>query len=205
MSERSGDQAVDALQYDRLIDCGVFQPGDRIEPVGGELIVREPQRTSTRPPSSWLLTPCGPRSGPAGACGFSSRGAGRRIGAGARHRRGAGISARLPADVILEARADPGGGRILARPGSRDQGQPRRQERIADYWIVNLVDEVLEVYRDPVADPASLHGWRYASVTIAKVRRRRESARGASFPRRRGRSASVACRAPSARRAPSVQ
>ena len=33
------------LQYDRLIECGVFQPGDRIELIGGELIVREPQRT----------------------------------------------------------------------------------------------------------------------------------------------------------------
>lgn len=36
---------------------------------------------------------------------------------------------------------------------------------IQDYWIVNLVDRVLEVYRDPVADPSAIYGWRYWSVT----------------------------------------
>jgi len=35
---------------------------------------------------------------------------------------------------------------------------------IGDYWIVNLVDRVLEVYRDPEGDAAALHGWRYRSV-----------------------------------------
>jgi Uma2 family endonuclease len=37
---------------------------------------------------------------------------------------------------------------------------------IADYWIVNLVDRVLEVHRDPVGDPLAVFGWRYRSVTI---------------------------------------
>ena len=32
---------------------------------------------------------------------------------------------------------------------------------IADYWIVNLVDRQLEVYRDPVADPNEPSGFRY--------------------------------------------
>jgi Uma2 family endonuclease len=40
---------------------------------------------------------------------------------------------------------------------------------IADYWIVNLVDNVLEVYRDPRADPAALHGWRYGSTAILRA------------------------------------
>jgi len=35
---------------------------------------------------------------------------------------------------------------------------------VADYWIVNLVDNVLEVYREPVADPHAAYGWRYAST-----------------------------------------
>ncbi|MGH7345265.1 MAG: Uma2 family endonuclease [Candidatus Rokuibacteriota bacterium] len=35
---------------------------------------------------------------------------------------------------------------------------------IEDYWIVNLVDRVLEVYRDPGPDPTALYGWRYRSV-----------------------------------------
>jgi Uma2 family endonuclease len=38
--------------------------------------------------------------------------------------------------------------------------------RIADYWIVNLVQRQLEVYRDPVADGTQLYGFRYAGKTI---------------------------------------
>ena len=39
---------------------------------------------------------------------------------------------------------------------------------IADYWIVNLIDEVLEVYRDPVAGPSKLGGWKYDSVRLLR-------------------------------------
>jgi Uma2 family endonuclease len=41
---------------------------------------------------------------------------------------------------------------------------------IADYWIVNLGDEVLEVYRDPVAGPSKLGGWKYDSVRLLRRR-----------------------------------
>ena len=34
---------------------------------------------------------------------------------------------------------------------------------IADYWIVNLVDNRLEVYRDPIPDPTERYGHRYAT------------------------------------------
>jgi Uma2 family endonuclease len=37
---------------------------------------------------------------------------------------------------------------------------------IADYWIVNLVQRQLEVYRDPLADSTQLFGFRYNSRTI---------------------------------------
>jgi Uma2 family endonuclease len=33
-----------------------------------------------------------------------------------------------------------------------------------DYWIVNLVDRVLEVHRDPGPEPGAPFGWRYRSV-----------------------------------------
>jgi Uma2 family endonuclease len=35
-----------------------------------------------------------------------------------------------------------------------------------DYWIVNLVDKCVEVYRRPVADPSARLGWRYADVSV---------------------------------------
>jgi Uma2 family endonuclease len=37
---------------------------------------------------------------------------------------------------------------------------------IADYWIVNLVQRQLEVYRDPVVDNTQLFGYRYNCRTI---------------------------------------
>jgi Uma2 family endonuclease len=35
---------------------------------------------------------------------------------------------------------------------------------ILDYWIVNLVNRCLEVYRDPEPSPDTPYGWRYRSV-----------------------------------------
>ena len=37
---------------------------------------------------------------------------------------------------------------------------------IADYWILNLVDRVLEVYHEPREDPAARFGWRYAWTEV---------------------------------------
>jgi Uma2 family endonuclease len=37
---------------------------------------------------------------------------------------------------------------------------------IADYWILNLVDRQLEVYRNPMADTAAFYGMRYAAPII---------------------------------------
>jgi Uma2 family endonuclease len=36
---------------------------------------------------------------------------------------------------------------------------------IADYWIVNLVDNQVEIYRDPVPDPGAQFGYRYNNRT----------------------------------------
>ncbi len=43
----------------------------------------------------------------------------------------------------------------------RDQkGSLYARARVADYWIVNLVDRVLEIYRDPGPDRTAAYGWR---------------------------------------------
>jgi Uma2 family endonuclease len=36
------------------------------------------------------------------------------------------------------------------------------RERIPEYWIINLVDSVVEIYRDPVQDPSARFGWSYS-------------------------------------------
>jgi len=43
------------------------------------------------------------------------------------------------------------------------KGSLYARARVEDYWIVNLVDRVLEVYRQPLVDAAAPFGWRYAS------------------------------------------
>jgi len=40
---------------------------------------------------------------------------------------------------------------------------------IADYWIVNLVDRQLEVYRIPVSDSSQRYGFRYADQVILQA------------------------------------
>jgi len=36
--------------------------------------------------------------------------------------------------------------------------------RLSEYWIVNLADRVLEVYRDPGPDAGAPYGWAYRVV-----------------------------------------
>ena len=35
---------------------------------------------------------------------------------------------------------------------------------VEDYWIVNLIDRVVEMYRDPGPDASAPYGWRYRSA-----------------------------------------
>jgi len=46
------------------------------------------------------------------------------------------------------------------------------RNEVQDYWIVNLLDHCLEVYRQPVADKSRRFGFRYASVTTLQPRER---------------------------------
>ena len=32
---------------------------------------------------------------------------------------------------------------------------------VPEYWVLNLIDRVLEIYRDPGTDPPAAFGWRY--------------------------------------------
>ena len=45
-----------------------------------------------------------------------------------------------------------------------EKGSLYARAGIVDYWIVNLVDRVVEVYRDPGADLTAPYGWRYMSM-----------------------------------------
>jgi Uma2 family endonuclease len=158
------------VEYDRLIDKGVFGPEDRIELLGGLLVVREPQ------------------GGPHAMGIRMVEEALRRVFA-----TGWDVRGQLPVALDDESEPEPD---VSVVPGSfRDypHDHPRRavlvveiaesslrldrgekaglyaRAGLADYWIVNLVEHVLEVYREPLADPGAPYGWRYATVLTLRA------------------------------------
>ncbi|PYN17541.1 MAG: hypothetical protein DME05_04230, partial [Candidatus Rokuibacteriota bacterium] len=46
------------------------------------------------------------------------------------------------------------------------KGSLYARAHLDDYWIVNLIDRVVEVYRQPVPDSSAPYGWRYASREV---------------------------------------
>jgi len=48
----------------------------------------------------------------------------------------------------------------------RKKGPRYARAGYQDYWIVNLIDKCVEIYRKPTADPSAPLGWRYADVAV---------------------------------------
>jgi len=154
------------VEYERLIDAGVFRPGEPVELVGGMLVVAEPQ----------------------GSAHFTAI---RLVEEALRAAFGTGWDVRVQGPIALDHESEPepdvavvpGNARDYreAHPAGavlvvevaesslatdqEDKGSLYARARIADYWIVNLVARVVEVRRAPVLDPAAPFGWRYGSVT----------------------------------------
>ena len=55
---------------------------------------------------------------------------------------------------------------------------------LSDYWVLNLIDRVLEVYREPAPDSAAPFGWRHtrSEVFDATARVTPLAAPGSSVP-----------------------
>jgi Uma2 family endonuclease len=141
------------VEYDRLVDLGMFQ-GEHLELLGGLLVVSEPQKSRH---ASTVM----------------------HVGRVLTSAFGSGWHARLHAPLALDDDSEPEPDVAIVPGGALDyvNAHPttaplvvevadsslrldRRfkavlyaRARIPEYWIVNLVDEVLEVYRDP--EPAT--------------------------------------------------
>jgi Uma2 family endonuclease len=157
-------------EYDRLIELGIFQPGEEIELLGGQLIVAEPQGAahytaivkSTRVleaafGSGWYVR----AEGPIGLDDDSEPEPDVAVVAGG------------PDDYSLAHPSRP----VLTLEVAESSLAVDRQRKgslyaragLADYWVVNLVDRVLEIYREPVADATAPYGWRYARLEVFGV------------------------------------
>ncbi|PYN40515.1 MAG: hypothetical protein DMD95_21550 [Candidatus Rokuibacteriota bacterium] len=154
-------------EYERLIDIGVFRADEPLELLGGELIVSEPQnsahytaiglvedalRAALEP--GWLVR----SQGPIALDDESEPEPDVAVTHGARRSYSRQHPSR-PALVVEVAESS------LALDREH-KGSLYARARLEDYWLVNLVDRVLEVYRRPVPDPSSPFGWRYASKEV---------------------------------------
>ena len=155
------------IEYERLIEGGFFRPGDPVELLGGQLVVAEPQ--GSRHFAALRATQEALRA--AFGVGWEIRGQG-------------------PLALDEESEPEPD---LAVVPGTFRDYQAAHPSRpvlvveisetslaldrthkgglyaragLSDYWIVNLPDHVLEVYRDPEPDPAVPFGWRYRSASV---------------------------------------
>jgi len=152
------------MDFDRLVDLGVFH-GKPVELIEGLLVVAEPQGSHhastvgavgdalrTGLPPGWLVrvqmpVALGDLSEPEPDVAVVP-------GTWADYRAGHPVRPALVVEVAETSLAFDRGEKagLYARGGVRD------------YWIVNLVDRVLEVFRGPEADPTAPHGFRYRTA-----------------------------------------
>ncbi len=155
------------VEYDRLIEAGFFQPGDPVELVGGQLIVAEPQGSrhfaAIQAAEEALRTAFGPAwqvrgQGPLALDEESEPEPDVAVVAGS-FRDYVGEHPSRPVLIVEVSESS------LALDREH-KGSLYARAGLADYWIVNLVDRVLEVHREPGRDPAAAFGWRYRSVEV---------------------------------------
>jgi Uma2 family endonuclease len=155
-------------EYDRLVELGVFE-GEPVELIGGQLVVAEPQypyhasaisavEYAVRAvlPSGWIVRTQAPVS----------------LDDESEPEPDVVVVPGRPADYRAEHPTRP----VLIIEVAESSVSFDRQHKgslyaragLQDYWIVNLVDRVLEVYRDPAPDASAVYGWRYRlTVTLA--------------------------------------
>jgi Uma2 family endonuclease len=151
--------------YDRMIEAGIFAPGERVELIDGEILAMSPQNS---PHSTGMsLTAETLR------VAFSE-----------------GFHVRVQMPMALDSHSEPEPDLAVVRGSPRDyrdahpssallvvevadstlaydrdqKGSLYARAEIADYWILNLVERRLEMYRDPVSSPQARYGWSYRSV-----------------------------------------
>ena len=153
------------VEYERLVELGVFQPGERLELIDGLLVVREPQGSRHAAAIRRVLEALCRALGDAWQ-----------------------IDSQLPIALDDDSEPEPDVFVVPPDPGAYRDAHPSRpvlvvevadtsyrtdrEEKtslyaragIADYWIVDVVHNTLEVHREPEASPAAPYGWRYRSV-----------------------------------------
>ncbi|MCI0634089.1 MAG: Uma2 family endonuclease [Actinobacteria bacterium] len=156
------------VEYERLVDRGAFDQ-DPIELIGGQLIVTEPKGTYHVTvvtimndvlrrilPPGWIVRSEAPIS-----LDDESAPEPDLVIVPGTYEDYLNAHPSIPALVIEVADTSLGFDR-------RIKGSVYARGGVQDYWIVNVTDRVLEVYRDPQVDPAAAWGWSYRSVRTVR-------------------------------------
>ncbi len=152
-------------EYDRLVELGAFDD-EPVELIGGQLVVAEPKgtyHTSALSMAEYALRAVLPQ--------------------------GWLVRTQAPVSLDDESEPEPDLAVVPGRPSDYRHVHPVRpvlaievaesslafdrahkgslyaRAEIQDYWIVNLIDRVLEVHRDPGPDASAAYGWHYRLVT----------------------------------------
>lgn len=153
------------VEYERLVDQGIFREDEHLELLDGLLVVREPQGSRHSAAVAALCTVL--------ARAF-----------------GAGFHMRPQLPLALDDSSQPEPDIVVVRGGAWDYvgAHPSapllvveiaetslaldREHKsglyaragVADYWIINLPEAVIEIYRQPLQAAEAPFGWRYRSV-----------------------------------------
>ena len=164
-ADRPGLHRWTRRQYEGLIAHGLLDEDDPIELLDGLLLVKEPQASPHR--TAVLL-----------------------VAKALERAFGGGWFVQTQSPIILDGRSEPEPDVCVVRGSPRDyvdahparpalvveiarSGLPTARGRkaaayaragIADYWILNLIDRVLEVHREPARPGPARRSWGYASI-----------------------------------------
>jgi Uma2 family endonuclease len=151
--------------YERMIEAGIFAPGERVELIDGEILEMSPQKS--------------PHS-----TGVSLTAETLRVAFGE------GYHVRTQMLLALDPYSEPEPDIAVVRGSPRDyrdahpssallvveiadstltfdreqKGSLYARAGLADYWVLNLPERRLEVYRDPMPMPQARYGWGYRVV-----------------------------------------
>jgi len=172
---RSEDDDMETVQvrrwtrdeYEKMLEAGVFSPDERVELIDGEILKMTPQKSALATAIS--LT------GDALRTAFDA---------------GYHVRTQLPLAVDPYSEPEPDVAVVLGRPRDYRLAHPAtallivevadatlRHDRkrkgslyaragVPEYWIVNLLDRRLELYRDPVLATEARYGWEYQTVRL---------------------------------------
>jgi Uma2 family endonuclease len=151
--------------YERLVSAGILGPGDRVELLEGEIIEMSPEKSRH-----------------AAAVDLTLDALRRRLGAShtirVQHPLGVSETSEPEPDLAVvpgtfrDYQAGHPSHPVLVVEVSESSLALDREHKgslyaragLPDYWIVNLPERVLEVYRDPEPLAAAPFGWRYRST-----------------------------------------